>query len=613
MQLRIILPLILFLSINLISQNIQKTFTGAGGNNKWSNHDNWEPKGAPDSKNYNVLIPENMEVDLEVGVEVGDLHNQGRMLNVGILSVGELQNDGLISGIGNQSRLWLLCEKNIQNNGEINDGIDGHILIQGRNDFINNGNIVANNLEIGCSNFSNDFNGSFIVYRFQVMARIKFINKSVISSNNSSFHFVGEYSEYKFECINTEGTGEFYNSGTIESKNGEPGENGSDISIIADQFKNRGVIKSGEPGEGEHTRGGNITVSANLIDNAGVIFAPQSYLSLLSRFFKHNPSYNDSPLNLHSKNKSLESIQSEYFRIESDYLWIEGKELLFGNMGNFGSGTTIIGTEAIYISNTNEDDSFMDFSENNFPGTIVSDNLILFTSNNIIEPAGGLASLCSITPQIAQGGVDVFNGVIISEIINDSSGAANQGTALFKNQCSFENSFPYTVTSQLGWVTDVSAETGTLNPWEVFSIEFDYQIPAGITEITIETIIISVEMSQFWTLEKKSALICDPELVTSIDTRKPLVSNFKLYQNYPNPFNPITTIKFTVPGVEIRQAVSLRIYDILGREVAILVDKRIQPGNHEVQFDGSNLSSGMYFYQIITDSFIDTKKMVLIK
>lgn len=612
MQLSIILPLILFLSINLISQNIQKTFTGAGGDNKWSNHDNWEPKGVPDSKNYDVLIPQNMEVDLDVGVEIGDLHNQGGMLNVGILSVGELQNDGMISGIGNQSRLWLLCEKNIQNNGEINDGIDGHILIQGRNDFINNGNIVANKLEIGCNNFTNDINGYFIVNMFDVLAKHKFVNWNVI--NNMT---VASICEIQIRCINRQGTGEFYNSGSIESKKGEPGGNGGDISIIADQFKNRGVIKSGEPGEGDQTRGGNITVSANLIDNAGVIFAQQAYLSFIARFFKHNPNYNDSPLKTFSQKDYTEVIMSEYFRLEADYIWIEGKELVFGNLGNFGSGTTIIGTGAVYISNTSEEGSYMDFSENNFPGTIVSDNLILFTSNNIIEPAGGLAALCSITPQITQGGVDVFNGVIIAQDINDSSGAINQGTALFKNQCSFQNSFPYSVTSQLGWVNDVSAETGNLNPWEVFPIEFDYQVPAGLTEETVDTIIVSVEMSQFWTLEKKFALICNPNFITSIDEEEKVVSAFELAQNYPNPFNPTTTIRFSVPNVGdeyIRPLqTKLIVFDILGKEVATMINQKLQPGNHEVQFDAASLSSGIYFYQIITDSFIDTKKMVLIK
>ena len=99
--------------------------------------------------------------------------------------------------------------------------------------------------------------------------------------------------------------------------------------------------------------------------------------------------------------------------------------------------------------------------------------------------------------------------------------------------------------------------------------------------------------------------------------------NFSLTQNYPNPFNPVTTIKYTIPtppasspftkGRNEVGFVTLKVYDILGSEVATLVNQEQSAGNYKVQFDGSMLSSGVYFYQLHAGNFISTKKAILMK
>ncbi len=94
--------------------------------------------------------------------------------------------------------------------------------------------------------------------------------------------------------------------------------------------------------------------------------------------------------------------------------------------------------------------------------------------------------------------------------------------------------------------------------------------------------------------------------------------NFKLFQNYPNPFNPSTTITYTIPASETlhatsQQLVQLKIYDILGREVATLVNKKQSPGNYTVTFNAENLPSGLYFYELTAGSFTSVKKMILLK
>ncbi|MFO7526631.1 MAG: T9SS type A sorting domain-containing protein [Ignavibacteriaceae bacterium] len=86
--------------------------------------------------------------------------------------------------------------------------------------------------------------------------------------------------------------------------------------------------------------------------------------------------------------------------------------------------------------------------------------------------------------------------------------------------------------------------------------------------------------------------------------------DFSLEQNYPNPFNPLTNIEFSIKD---NSFVSLRIFDLLGREVEVLVDEVLNAGNHKIQFNGSKLESGIYFYEIFTGDFRDVKKLILIK
>ncbi len=87
-------------------------------------------------------------------------------------------------------------------------------------------------------------------------------------------------------------------------------------------------------------------------------------------------------------------------------------------------------------------------------------------------------------------------------------------------------------------------------------------------------------------------------------------SEFKLSQNYPNPFNPVTNVKFQVPN---RGFVKLIVFDITGREVETLVNRQLSPGIYEADWNASKYSSGVYFYKLVTESFTETKKMILVK
>lgn len=122
-------------------------------------------------------------------------------------------------------------------------------------------------------------------------------------------------------------------------------------------------------------------------------------------------------------------------------------------------------------------------------------------------------------------------------------------------------------------------------------------------------------------LLKKVALSADSSykaLVNNLSENTTSLSNynnkqilkFSLEQNYPNPFNPTTKISYHIPKNEY---VSLKVYDILGKEVAILVNKNQNSGNYNVNFDASSLPSGIYFYKLQAGNYIDTKKMLLMK
>jgi len=99
-------------------------------------------------------------------------------------------------------------------------------------------------------------------------------------------------------------------------------------------------------------------------------------------------------------------------------------------------------------------------------------------------------------------------------------------------------------------------------------------------------------------------------LVNVKESPSPSPVEYKLHQNYPNPFNPTTTIKFDLPKASF---VSLKVYNVLGQEVATLVNEKRETGSYEVKFNASTLSSGIYFYRLCAETYAETKKLILVK
>lgn len=101
-----------------------------------------------------------------------------------------------------------------------------------------------------------------------------------------------------------------------------------------------------------------------------------------------------------------------------------------------------------------------------------------------------------------------------------------------------------------------------------------------------------------------------PNTITNLEDDFNPPSEYQLNQNHPNPFNPTTTISYTMPMTGI---VSLKIFNVLGKEIATLVNETKSAGNYSINFNAGGLSSGVYFYRLTTDNFTSTKKLILMK
>jgi hypothetical protein len=98
--------------------------------------------------------------------------------------------------------------------------------------------------------------------------------------------------------------------------------------------------------------------------------------------------------------------------------------------------------------------------------------------------------------------------------------------------------------------------------------------------------------------------------IVSVDNELNLVNEFNLFQNYPNPFNPSTVISYQLP---VASNVTLKVYDVLGREIATLVNEEKPAGSYEVDFNANGLSSGVYFYTLRLNDKSYSKSMILMK
>ena len=119
----------------------------------------------------------------------------------------------------------------------------------------------------------------------------------------------------------------------------------------------------------------------------------------------------------------------------------------------------------------------------------------------------------------------------------------------------------------------------------------------------------SLRLNEEETIQSVDSSVITP-ITSSTEGNNPIPLVHKLYQNYPNPFNPSTIVRFDLP---VTSEVNLTVYDITGREIAVLVSEVKSAGSHQVAFNAARLNSGLYFYQLKTKEFTAIQKMMLVK
>ncbi len=180
--------------------------------------------------------------------------------------------------------------------------------------------------------------------------------------------------------------------------------------------------------------------------------------------------------------------------------------------------------------------------------------------------------------------------------VSDNNGNPLQGAFVFATDQN-QSTYSFGVTDQNGNFTICGLIPGS---YTVSSDLYGYTSGQSTTA--------SVDYST--SFNSTASFSLTPETVTSVVTAPLVLKNYSLSQNYPNPFNPSTTISYSVPSSE---KVVLKVFNILGRVVATLVNSQVSAGMHNMVFNASNLASGVYFYQIQAGNFVATKKLILLK
>ena len=167
-------------------------------------------------------------------------------------------------------------------------------------------------------------------------------------------------------------------------------------------------------------------------------------------------------------------------------------------------------------------------------------------------------------------------------------------------------------------ISSLSGETEFSTP-EIISargkqtVQFQWAIPASLPLFSRIYAVIDPDnqIDELQSNNNKGWTVLGRTVPTSVDDEiKYIVTGYELSQNYPNPFNPVTKITYSI---QRESKVSLKVYDILGREVATLVDEIKQMGRYEVEFGNNTLASGVYFYRLQAGDFVSTKKMMLLR
>jgi len=178
------------------------------------------------------------------------------------------------------------------------------------------------------------------------------------------------------------------------------------------------------------------------------------------------------------------------------------------------------------------------------------------------------------------------------------------------------NTMRGTITDSVAWDYWALYDLMTSTVFDTITTDGDYRMytcfgpfsfPAGSTLVVDVAIVAGTSLAD---LQANADEAKSYWQVVPVETEMNNHFTFELNQNYPNPFNPTTTIKYQIPELSF---VTIKVFDVLGSEITTLVNEEKAIGSYEVEFDASRLSSGIYFYQLKSGDFVETKKMVLLR
>jgi len=252
--------------------------------------------------------------------------------------------------------------------------------------------------------------------------------------------------------------------------------------------------------------------------------------------------------------------------IDNNTGWMVGSSGLILYTTNSGSNWTT------QNSGTNSHFSSIFFTDANNGWAVGSQGTILYTSNGGVIPV----ELTAFTASTFNSKV-TLNWTTATETNNSGFEIQRKlDNSDWERICFVEGYGTTTEPKEYSYVDDISSITASSFAYRLKQIDFD-----GSYEYSDEVYV-----------------------------ENPAPIDYALHQNYPNPFNPVTKIKYQLPELSF---VTLKVYDVLGNEIAALVNKEKPAGSYEVEFNATSLPSGVYFYTIRTNEFIETKKMVLMK
>ncbi|MCB0748695.1 MAG: PKD domain-containing protein, partial [Ignavibacteriae bacterium] len=210
------------------------------------------------------------------------------------------------------------------------------------------------------------------------------------------------------------------------------------------------------------------------------------------------------------------------------------------------------------------------------------------------------------------------DGQIVSYLWNFGDGeSSTQKTATHSYSTANTFDFSLKVTDDKGGTNTTSGQVtilGSTNQYVIVSPASGSIEPGGSQKITLtldaQSILEGTYTGQVKISTNGGTINIPIDYLVDIKKISSVPENFSLSQNYPNPFNPSTVIEFTIPN---SKKVKLKVFDALGKEVVNLVDEYKSSGKYSVNFDASNMASGIYFYRLETDGYIQTRKMLLLK